>query len=337
LSRPRIVACRAFEPLSQARPKPSLTEVGTTRACYSSEWLHTVAPFEAYGEQKLTESAEVMQTMNRFLLMCSVAALMVLLVGCASSDPSTSQAPPETPEEKATGAAVGQDGAGGEGGGGQSGAGEGGQSGGESSEGSSETGQGEEGGSGAREGDAASAGAEGGGAAGDTGQQSGAQRPAGSPATGNEAAAALDQQLDGALQEFDRRMREEMERLAEETADAERAGSSPSGGGTGSGHGSSGGAAGESAPSGETDSGGSSGGNAQEGDDSEGSVGGSGPGGEGSSRAPADVGDGADDDIVARQLREAAMAEEDPELREKLWDEYRRYKASLSGSSEDGK
>jgi protein-S-isoprenylcysteine O-methyltransferase Ste14 len=31
------------------------------------------------------------------------------------------------------------------------------------------------------------------------------------------------------------------------------------------------------------------------------------------------------------------MAEEDPELREKLWDEYRRYKASLGGSNKDGK
>ena len=44
------------------------------------------------------------------------------------------------------------------------------------------------------------------------------------------------------------------------------------------------------------------------------------------SRIPNDVGDGRDDDIVARQLREAAMKEEDPELREKLWDEYRAYK-----------
>jgi hypothetical protein len=43
-------------------------------------------------------------------------------------------------------------------------------------------------------------------------------------------------------------------------------------------------------------------------------------------RIPPDVGDGSDDDIVARQLREAAMKEEDPELREKLWDEYRAYK-----------
>ncbi|TVS16747.1 MAG: hypothetical protein EA417_08840 [Gammaproteobacteria bacterium] len=42
---------------------------------------------------------------------------------------------------------------------------------------------------------------------------------------------------------------------------------------------------------------------------------------------PEDIGDGANDDVVARQLREAAMAETDPELREKLWDEYRRYVA----------
>jgi len=29
--------------------------------------------------------------------------------------------------------------------------------------------------------------------------------------------------------------------------------------------------------------------------------------------------------VVARQLREAAMREPDPELRERLWDEYRAY------------
>ncbi|HSM68286.1 MAG TPA: hypothetical protein VK830_01125, partial [Xanthomonadales bacterium] len=39
---------------------------------------------------------------------------------------------------------------------------------------------------------------------------------------------------------------------------------------------------------------------------------------------PDDVGDGRDDDIVLRQIREAAMKEQDPVLREKLWDEYRR-------------
>jgi hypothetical protein len=42
--------------------------------------------------------------------------------------------------------------------------------------------------------------------------------------------------------------------------------------------------------------------------------------------APIDVGDGRDDDIIARQLREAAQKEADPELRAKLWAEYRKYK-----------
>ena len=42
---------------------------------------------------------------------------------------------------------------------------------------------------------------------------------------------------------------------------------------------------------------------------------------------PDDIPDGSDDDVVARQIREAAEKETDPELREKLWEEYRRYKA----------
>lgn len=43
-------------------------------------------------------------------------------------------------------------------------------------------------------------------------------------------------------------------------------------------------------------------------------------------RTPDDVPMAADDDIIARQLREAALAEEDAALRERLWDEYRKYK-----------
>ena len=39
-----------------------------------------------------------------------------------------------------------------------------------------------------------------------------------------------------------------------------------------------------------------------------------------------DIPDGSDDDVVARQLREAAEKETDPELKAKLWEEYRRYK-----------
>jgi hypothetical protein len=40
---------------------------------------------------------------------------------------------------------------------------------------------------------------------------------------------------------------------------------------------------------------------------------------------PSDIPTGDDDDVVARQLREAALHEPDPELREKLWNEYRKY------------
>ena len=54
---------------------------------------------------------------------------------------------------------------------------------------------------------------------------------------------------------------------------------------------------------------------------------GRGPGGQGGA-GPSDLPDAKDDDIIARQLREAAMAEPDPELREKLWEEYRRYKGT---------
>lgn len=45
-----------------------------------------------------------------------------------------------------------------------------------------------------------------------------------------------------------------------------------------------------------------------------------------SASVPDDIPSAKDDDIIARQLREAAMQETDPVLKEKLWDEYRRYK-----------
>ena len=47
---------------------------------------------------------------------------------------------------------------------------------------------------------------------------------------------------------------------------------------------------------------------------------------EGSKRHPRNRYDPKDDDIVARQLREAAEGETDPELRKKLWEEYEQYK-----------
>ena len=42
-------------------------------------------------------------------------------------------------------------------------------------------------------------------------------------------------------------------------------------------------------------------------------------------RTPEDIAITVDDDIIARQLREAALVEQDPELRERLWEEYRKY------------
>ena len=45
-------------------------------------------------------------------------------------------------------------------------------------------------------------------------------------------------------------------------------------------------------------------------------------------RTPDDIPVTVDDDIIARQLREAALAEDDPELRERLWEEYRKYKGT---------
>jgi len=46
----------------------------------------------------------------------------------------------------------------------------------------------------------------------------------------------------------------------------------------------------------------------------------------GAAGRPADIPDGSDDDVVARQLREAAEQETDPELKKRLWEEYRKYK-----------
>ena len=42
-------------------------------------------------------------------------------------------------------------------------------------------------------------------------------------------------------------------------------------------------------------------------------------------RTPEDIPDLVSEDIVAKQLREAALSEEDPALRERLWEEYRLY------------
>src|SRR5438874_2616110 len=44
-----------------------------------------------------------------------------------------------------------------------------------------------------------------------------------------------------------------------------------------------------------------------------------------------EIPDGSDDDVVARRLRQAAEQETDPELKEKLWQEYIDYKRNAQG------
>jgi len=156
--------------------------------------------------------------------------------------------------------------------------------------------------------------------------------------------AQIDRRFDETFAVFDGRMRKEQETISQERAS--RAGSSGQGGSAGeaagdveSGDGPGTEGAGD-VPEGEGDAGsaevsgsaagrGESAGQASGEQGGGGGVGGGGPkGGSGPSTVPADIPDGRDDDIVARQLREAAMKETDPELRERLWEEYRQYKQS---------
>jgi hypothetical protein len=150
---------------------------------------------------------------------------------------------------------------------------------------------------------------------------SGGQRPAGSAATSGERGAGLDRELDESLSEFDDRLRKEQDVLSgkrEETAAIVGAREQVGGASGGLGGEESGGAASTGGGGSTPESGGSETADTRE---SSGGLG-------GTRGAPAPPGtpSGHDDDIVARQLREAAENEEDPELREKLWEEYANYK-----------
>jgi hypothetical protein len=158
--------------------------------------------------------------------------------------------------------------------------------------------------------------------------------------TAEDRRAQIDRRFDETFAVFDDRMRKEQEAVSQERAargggsasgsataegeagaagegDEQGSGKAASGQGPGAGQGGEAGGRGESAGEQSGEQGGGGG------------VGGGGPlGGAGPNTAPADIPDGRDDDIVARQLREAAMKETDPELRERLWEEYRQYKKS---------
>jgi hypothetical protein len=157
--------------------------------------------------------------------------------------------------------------------------------------------------------------------------------------TGEDRRAQIDRRFDETFAVFDERMRKEQEAVSQERATR--------GSGSGAGGAAAAGAAGEGGPEGGQEGGGepedgegktaaegvpggrgASAGEQSGAQEGGGGVGGGTLGGSGPSTVPADIPDGRDDDIVARQLREAAMKETDPELRERLWEEYRQYKKS---------
>ncbi len=146
-----------------------------------------------------------------------------------------------------------------------------------------------------------------------------------------EKVATLDSELLQGLSDYDEKLLEEQQRVKAATPNNNNSGGG-GGGGTGgdSGDSGSGGNSGQGTPAGEagkTVGGetGTVGGQAQTG--SRGGGPGGGPGNQQDhADQPEDIPDGSDDDIVARQLREAAEKETDPELKKKLWEEYRKYK-----------
>ena len=154
--------------------------------------------------------------------------------------------------------------------------------------------------------------------------------------------AVLDAELSAGLGEFDEMLLHEQERVRAATPMQDAAGGVGGGagdagtaegaegeGGDGSGESGSGS---EGAESEGGDGSGESGSGSEGADGDDGGVSRDGGAGRGARQqggrqgAPADIPDGSDDDVVARQLREAAEKETDPELKKKLWEEYRKYK-----------
>lgn len=150
--------------------------------------------------------------------------------------------------------------------------------------------------------------------------------------TSAERVRVLDGQLNGQLAVFDGMILNKQQTVISEREENARTSGNYGTGGEGAGQGSA--ASGETAPLLTAMARGSSNSNAgggmmpnQPGDNRQGDFGAD-PGQK--VNIPADIPDGSDDDVVARQLREAAMKEKDPVLRDKLWDEYRKYKKGVA-------
>lgn len=175
-------------------------------------------------------------------------------------------------------------------------------------------------------------------AGGGTGAQtSGADGPG---QTSDERRAALDKRLNDSLGSFDAELRTEQQRVAQErdTRRAATAGSATAEGQSADKSADSSGSAGTEVPTPDADK---PGGTHRRGDasrrrDSSGDL-----KSEKASKKPDDnagngatareIPDGSDDDVVARRLRQAAEQETDPELKEKLWQEYIDYKRNAQG------
>ena len=138
----------------------------------------------------------------------------------------------------------------------------------------------------------------------------------------------LEAELFNGMGEFDEMLLREQERI--KAASPHAAGGDGGGGGGGGGGQGDSGTDGESGPAGSEGSGGDGGEEAVAGSGCSPTYGaGAGPGSsqrQASNGAPPGTPDGNDDDVVARQLREAAEKEPDPVLQKKLWEEYRKYK-----------
>jgi hypothetical protein len=152
---------------------------------------------------------------------------------------------------------------------------------------------------------------------------SGAGQPTGA-ATSAEEVAALEARLGGSLSEFDQLLLEEARRARAPGGSGGPGSAGRSGGGAaGAGASKGGGTGTRSSKAPGTPDPESAGEKTRRADPA--------PAGSTASAPPPDVGDGADDDVVARQIRKVAESERDPQLREKLWDEYRKYKQGTKG------
>jgi hypothetical protein len=154
--------------------------------------------------------------------------------------------------------------------------------------------------------------------------------------TPEEMIAALDASLKQGMGEYDEKLLREQERIKAATPNDNSASGGGIGGGSGEGGSGAEGNSGDSGDSGGMNDGSEGGNQGVEGDGGRPAGGpadssiGSGEAGNDSDQ-PEDIPDGSDDDVVARQLREAAEKENDPELKAKLWEEYRRYKLGTGG------